>query len=146
MSDMGSFTREEASMTEVRTIRIAPEKRSFQLHGVRADGSAAFCKQVSRGRVLAEPSSPPRCAAAMEACASAQDRSREVSALGREVRLVPPAYVKPFVKRRKTDAAEAKAICEAALRPTMRFVAVKGAERQVHGAPARPPASSTANR
>ena len=63
-------------MTEVRTIGIAPEKRSFQLHGVRADGSAAFRKQVSRGRVPAEPSSPPRCAAAMEACASAQDRGR----------------------------------------------------------------------
>ena len=73
-------------MTEVRMIGIDPEKRSFQLHGVRADGSAAFCKQVSRGRVLAELSSHPRRAAAMAACASAQDRGREVSAPGYEVR------------------------------------------------------------
>ena len=120
-------------MTEVRMIGIDPEKRSFQLHGVRADGAAAFCKQVSRGRVLAELSSHPHRAAAMAACASAQDRGREVSAPGYEVRLVPPAYVKPFVKRRKSDAADAEAICEAASRPTMRFVALKSAERQAHG-------------
>ena len=65
-----------------------------------------FGKQVSRGRVLAEPSSHPRCAVAMEACASAQERGREVSALGHEVRLVPPAHAKLFVKRRKGDAAD----------------------------------------
>ena len=133
MSDMGAFTREEASMTEVSMIGIDPEKRSFHLHGVRADGSVAFRKQASRGRVLAELSSHPRCVAAMEACASAQDRGREVSAPGREVRLVPPACVKLFVKRQKSDAAGAEAICEAASRPTMRFVAVKSAERQAHG-------------
>ena len=121
-------------MTAVRMIELDPEKQSFQLHGVRADGSAAFRKQASRGRVLAELSSHSRCVVVMEACASAQDRGREFSALGDEVRLVPPAYVKPFVKRQKSDAADAGAICEAASRPTMRFVAVKSAEQQAHGA------------
>ena len=133
MSDTGAFTKEEASVTEVRTIGIDPEKRSFHLHGVRADGSAAFRKQASRGRVLAELSPPPRCAAAMEAGASAQGRGREVFDPGREVRAAPPVRARPFVKRRKKDAAGAEAVCDAASRPAMRFIAAKSAERQAHG-------------
>ena len=69
----------------------------------------------------------------MEACASAHHWGREITQLGHEVRLIPPVYVKPFVKRQKNDAADAEAICEAAQRPTMRFVAVKGEEQQARG-------------
>ena len=108
-------------------------KQRFQLHGTRADGSVAFRKQVSRGRVLSELSSHGCSVVAMEACAGAHYWGREVSALGHDVRLVPPVYVKPFVKRRKSDAADAEAICEAASRPTMRFVEVKSAAQQSHG-------------
>ena len=77
--------------------------------------------------------SQPRCAVAMEACASAHYWGREIQQLGHEVKLVPPIYVKPFVKRQKNDAADAEAICEAAQRPTMRFVAVKTEEQQARG-------------
>lgn len=66
----------------------------------------------------------------MEACGSAHHRAREITRLGHAVRLIPPAYVKPFVKRRKNDAADAEAICEAAQRPTMRFVAPNSDEAQ----------------
>ena len=75
-------------------------------------------------------SSQPRCVVAMEACGGAHYWGREISKLGHTVRLIPPAYVKPFVKRQKNDAADAEAICEAAQRPSMRFVAVKDEARQ----------------
>ena len=117
-------------MDEVSIIGIDLAKRSFQLHGARADGSVAFRKTLSRGKLLAFLASQPRCVVAMEACASAHYWGREIKKLGHEVRLVPPIYVKPFVKRQKNDASDAEAICEAALRPTMRFVAVKGEEQQ----------------
>ena len=107
-----------------------PAKRSFQLHGARADGSVAFRRKVSRERLLYILGAQQRCVVAMEACASAHYWVREILKLGHEVRLVPPIYVKPFVKRQKNDAADAEAICEAAQRPTMRFVAVKGEEQQ----------------
>ena len=77
--------------------------------------------------------SQPRCVVAMEACASSHHWGREFGKLGHEVKLVPPIYVKPFVKRQKNDAADAEAICEAASRPTMRFVAVKTQEQQSQG-------------
>ena len=120
-------------MDEVSIIGIDLAKRSFQLHGARADGSVAFRKTLSRGKLLAFLASQPRCVVAMEACASAHYWGREIKKLGHEVRLVPPIYVKPFVKRQKNDASDAEAICEAALRPTMRFVAVKGEEQQARG-------------
>ena len=119
-------------MTEVSMIGVDLAKQRFQLHGTRADGSVAFRKQVSRGRVLSELSSHGCSVVAMEACAGAHYWGREVAALGHEVRLVPPVYVKPFVKRQKSDAADAEAICEAASRPTMRFVEVKSAAQQSH--------------
>ena len=112
-------------MEEVSIIGIDLAKRSFQLHGARADGSVAYRRKLSRGKLLRFLASQPGCSVAMEACASAHYWGREIAALGHEVRLVPPIYVKPFVKRSKNDAADAEAITEAAQRPTMRFVAVK---------------------
>ena len=117
-------------MAEVTIIGIALAKRSFQLHGSRADGSVAFRKKLSREKVLGFMALQPRCVVAMEACGSAHYWGREIGKLGHGVKLVPPVYVKPFVKRQKNDAADAEAICEAASRPTMRFVAVKTEEQQ----------------
>ena len=117
-------------MEQVSVIGIDLAKRSFQLHGARSDGSVAFRRKVSREKLLHFLAALPRCVVAMEACASAHHWGREIIQLGHDVRLVPPIYVKPFVKRQKNDAADAEAICEAAQRPTMRFVAVKGEEQQ----------------
>ena len=117
-------------MEQVSMIGIDLAKNSFQLHGSGTDGSVAFRKKLSRGKVLEFLDSQPRCAVAMEACASAHYWGREIGALGHSVRLIPPQYAKPYVKRQKNDAADAEAICEAASRPTMRFVAVKTAEQQ----------------
>lgn len=111
-------------------IGIDLAKRVFQLHAATADGSVLFRKKVSRAQLLGFVAEQPRCIIAMEACATAHDWGREFEALGHQVRLVPPAYVKPFVKRQKNDMADAEAIVEAALRPTMRFVAVKTKEQQ----------------
>jgi len=117
-------------MSEVTIIGIDLAKRVFQLHGARKDGSVVFRKKLSRGQVLAFVAQQPRCVVAMEACATAHGWSREFEKLGHDVRLIPPVYVKPFVKRQKNDAADAEAIVEAALRPTMRFVAVKTEAQQ----------------
>ena len=120
-------------MEEVSIIGIDLAKQSFHLHGARADGSVAYRKRLSRGKVLSFLASQPRCVVAMEACGSAHYWGREIMTLGHEVRLVPPIYVKPFVKRHKNDAADAEAISEAAQRPTMHFVAVKTEEQQARG-------------
>ena len=120
-------------MEHATIIGIDLAKRSLQLHGAAADGSVAFCKKMSRGKVLGFLASQPRCVVAMEACASSHHWGREIGKLGHEVKLVPPIYVKPFVKRQKNDAADAEATCEAASRPTMRFVAVKTREQQARG-------------
>ena len=117
-------------MEEVSIIGIDLAKRSFQVHGARADGSVAYRRKLSRGKLLSFLASQPRSTVAMEACASAHYWGREIGALGHEVRLVPPIYVKPFVKRQKNDAADAGAITEAAKRPTMHFVAVKSEAQQ----------------
>lgn len=116
-------------MDEVTIVGVDLAKRVFQLHGARSDGSVVFRKKLSRGQVITFLAKVPRCIVAMEACATAHFWAREIGALGHEVRLVPPAYVKPFVKRQKNDAADAEAIAEAASRATMRFVAPK-TERQ----------------
>ena len=120
-------------MEQVSMIGIDLAKNSFQLHGARADGSVAFRKKLSRGKVLEFLGSHPRCAVAMEACAGAHYWGREIGDLGHSVRLIPPQYVEPYVKRQKNDAADAEAICEAASRPTMSFVAIKTAEQQARG-------------
>ena len=117
-------------MEEVGIIGIDLAKRSFQVHGARSDGSVVYRKKLRRGKVLSFLASQPGCTVAMEACDSAHYWGREIVALGHEVRLVPPIYVKPFVKRQKADA---EAISEAAQRPTMNFVAVKTEAQQAQG-------------
>ena len=116
-------------MEQVIIIGIDLAKNSFQLHGARADGSVAFRKKVSRAKLLDFVAEQPRTTVAMEACGGAHHWGREIGGLGHAVRLTPPVYVKPYVKRQKNDAADAEAICEAASRPTMRFVAVKTEEQ-----------------
>ena len=120
-------------MKEVSIIGLDLAKSVFQAHGAGADGSVVFRRRPSRAQLLKFLADQPSCVVAMEACASAHHWGREVGALGHEVRLIAPAYVKPFVKRQKNDAADAEAIAEAASRPTMRFVAVKSVEKQAAG-------------
>src|SRR5262245_19222146 len=121
-------------MGEVRTIGLDLAKHVFQVHGVDAEGATVLRKQLRRAQVLAFFSRLPRCLVGMEACGTAHYWARELRALGHEVRLMPAQYVKAYLKRNKNDAADAAAICEAVVRPTMRFVAVKTAEQQAENA------------
>ncbi len=120
-------------MGDVSTIGLDIAKTSFQAHGADASGAVVFRKKLSRGRLLAFFAAQPPCVVAMESCSGAHHWGRELTQLGHTIRLIPPAYVKPFVKRQKNDEADAEAICEAAQRPTMRFVPVKSAEQQAVG-------------
>src|SRR3954452_16872752 len=120
----------EPSMEQVTTIGLDIAKNVFQLHGVDAAGNVLLRKRLRRDEVLEFFASVKPCLVGMEACATAHYWARELVKLGHTVRLMPPAYVKPYVKRGKTDAADAEAIAEAVTRPTMRFVAVKTAEQQ----------------
>jgi len=115
---------------EVSTIGLDIAKNVFQVHGVDALGAPVIRKQLRRGQLLRFFETQPRCLVGMEACATAHHWAREIAVLGHEVKLMPPRYVKAYVKRNKNDAADAEAICEAVTRPTMRFVAVKSPERQ----------------
>lgn len=100
------------------TIGLDIAKSVFQVHGIDTSGEVIVRRQVKRGRVLAFFAQLPPCLIGMEACATAHHWARELAALGHEVRLMPPRYVKPYVKRNKTDAADAEAICEAVTRPS----------------------------
>lgn len=117
-------------MSEVSTIGLDIAKNVFHAHGADSTGRPVFSRKLTRGKLLNFFVSQPRCTVALEACGGAHHWARELQAMGHEVRLIPPAYVKPFVKRHKNDAVDAEAICEAAQRPTMRFVAVKSEEQQ----------------
>jgi transposase len=117
-------------MGQVSTIGLDLAKSIFQIHGADASGAVVFRKRLRRSQVLAFFAAQPPCTVAMEACSSSHHWAREISTLGHAVRLIPPAYVRPFVKRHKNDAADAEAICEAAQRPTMRFVAPKSEQAQ----------------
>ena len=115
---------------EITTLGIDLAKSVFQLHGVDADGAVVLQKKLRRGAVLEFLGKLEPCLIGMEACPSSHFWAREIAALGYEVRLIPPAYVKPYVKRQKNDAADAEAICEAVTRPNMRFVPVKTEDQQ----------------
>ena len=115
---------------EITTLGIDLAKSVFQLHGVDRNGAVVLQKKLRRGAVLEFLGRLEPCLIGMEACPTSHFWAREIAALGHEVRLIPPAYVKPYVKRQKNDAADAEAICEAVTRPNMRFVPVKTKEQQ----------------
>ena len=117
-------------MQSITTIGLDIAKSVFQVHGVDAEGNVVLRRQLKRRFVLAFFERMPPCLVGIEACASSHHWSRELKALGHTVRLMPPAYVKPYVKRQKNDATDAEAICEAVGRPNMRFVATKTPEQQ----------------
>ena len=117
-------------MNEVITIGVDLAKNVFQVHGVDAEGVVVVRRQLRRGQVLPFFKKQSPCLVGMEACATSHHWAREIEALGHRVRLMPPRYVKPYVKRNKNDMADAEAICEAVTRPTMRFVAIKTPPQQ----------------
>jgi len=117
-------------MQVVTTVGLDIAKSVFQVHGVDSAGQVVIRRQLKRRYVLAFFEKLPACLVGIEACASSHHWSRELKALGHTVRLMPPAYVKPYVKRQKNDATDAEAICEAVTRANMRFVATKTPEQQ----------------
>src|SRR5260370_12392750 len=117
-------------MGEVSTIGLDIANSVLQVHGVDFDGAVMIRKRISRAKLLEFFATLPTCLVGIEACPSAHYWSRRLQGLGHEVGLMPPSYVKAYVKRGKNDAADAAAICEAVSRPSMRFVAVKTAEQQ----------------
>jgi transposase len=117
-------------MQGVTTIGLDIAKSVFQVHGIDATGNVVIRRQLKRRYVLAFFQKLAPCLVGIEACATSHHWSRELKALGHTVRLMPPAYVKPYVKRQKNDAADAEAICEAVTRANMRFVATKTPEQQ----------------
>src|SRR5436305_7580388 len=114
---------------QVSTIGVDLAKNVFQVHGVDSAGKVVITRQLRRKQVIDFFSKIPACLVGMEACGTAHHWAREVSKLGHTVRLMPPSYVKGYVKRSKSDAADAAAIC-AVTRPSMRFVPIKSADQQ----------------
>jgi transposase len=117
-------------MGDITTIGLDLAKNVFQVHAVDDAGTVVVRKRLRRGQVLAFFAGVPSCLVGLEACATAHHWARELIALGHEARLMPPYYVKAYVKRNKHDVADAEAICEAVRRPSMRFVPLKTAEQQ----------------
>lgn len=115
---------------EVSTVGLDLAKNVFQVHAIDGAGDAVVRKTLRRAQMRRFFEQLDPCLVGIEACGTSHYWAREISKLGHEVRLMPPAYVKPYVKRGKTDASDAEAICEAVTRPTMRFVAVKSPEQQ----------------
>ena len=120
-------------MSQVTTIGLDIAKNVFHAHGANECGAMVFSRKLTRHKLLDFFAGQPACVVALEACGGAHHWARELLAMGHDVRLIPPAYVKPFVKRNKNDAIDAEAICEAAQRPGMRFVAVKSEDQQAAG-------------
>jgi transposase len=118
------------NLSSVTVVGLDIAKNVFQVHGVDAEGSDVVAKAVRRGQLLKFFSSLPPCLIGIEACSSAHHWARSLIALGHRVKLIPPAYVKPYVRRNKNDAVDAAAICEAVGRPNMRFVPVRSVENQ----------------
>jgi transposase len=125
-------------MSEIATIGLDIAKNVFQLHGVDGNGTVVLRRSLRRSQLPGFFSALPPCLIGLEACATAHHWARTLMAFGHEVRLIPPAYVKPYLRRQKNDAADAAAICEAVMRPSMRFVPVKSVQQQstlmLHGA------------
>ena len=117
-------------MGDITTIGLDLAKNVFQVHAVDQAGNVVVRKRIRRGQVLAFFSGIPTCLVGLEACATAHHWARELIALGHDARLMPPNYVKAYVKRNKHDVADAEAICEAVRRPSMRFVPLKTTEQQ----------------
>ena len=117
-------------MGEVSTIGVDIAKSIFQIHGVDAEGAVVIRRRIGRAKVLEFFTGLPPCLVGMEACATAHQWARELKKLGHDTRLLPPTYVKAYVKRGKNDANDAAAICEAVTRPSMRFVPIKSVEQQ----------------
>ena len=117
-------------MNEISTIGLDLAKNVFQVHGIDASGKVILQRQLRRSAVEKFFAKLSPCTVGMEACGSAHHWARVIASHGHEVKLMPPAYVKPYVKRNKNDGRDAEAICEAMSRPTMRFVAVKSVEQQ----------------
>jgi transposase len=128
-----------SQMQTITTVSLDIAKSVFQVHCVDANGDVVLRRQLKRRYVLAFFQKLRPCPVGIEACASSHHWSRQLQALGHTVRLMPPAYVKPYVKRQKNDAADAKAICEAVTRPNMRFVPTKTPEQQSCMMPGLPP-------
>src|SRR5271168_3218304 len=126
-----AFTSKEPPIMKITTIGLDLAKSIFQVHGIDATGQVVVRKSLRRAQMLPFFAKLPSCLIGIEACGTSHHWARELIKLGHEVRLMPPAYVKPYVKRGKSDAADAEAICEAVTRPTMRFVAIKTEEQQV---------------
>jgi len=120
-------------VSQVTTIGLDIAKNVFHAHGADERGAMVFSRKLSRAKLLDFFASQPACVVAIEACSGAHHWARELRAMGHDARLIPPSYVKPFVKRSKSDALDAEAICEAAQRPGMRYVAVKSEEQQAAG-------------
>ena len=117
-------------MGEVSTIGLDIAKSVFQIHGVDVDGAVVMRKRISRAKLLEFFTALPPCLVGIEACPSAHYWGRQLQALGHTVKLLPPSYVKAYLKRSKNDANDAAAICEAVTRPSMRFVATKSEQQQ----------------
>src|ERR1700746_2184656 len=117
-------------MGEVSTIGVNLAKSVFQVHGVDVDGAVVMRKRISRAKLFEFFATLPACLVGVEACPTAHYWSRRLGALGHTVRLLPPSYVKAYLKRSKNDANDAAAICEAVTRPSMRFVPIKSEQQQ----------------
>src|SRR5260221_6572801 len=121
---------EEPSMLKVRTIGLDLAKHVFQVHGIDESGAVVIRRRLRRSDVMSFFARVEPTIVGMEACSTSHHWARELSTLGHQVRLMPAQYVKAYVKRQKNDAADAEAICEAVMRPSMRFVPIKTAEQQ----------------